>query len=116
MTLSSWGRGGGLRSKRLAIVLVLAAGGLLVGLLASGVLSRSTGGTNKAIPTIQSSTSTTAAAPQPVEAENPFSPNDWGTYGGTFDQIRHSPLTSIDKQNITDLGRVANIDFRRLDP
>ena len=38
---------------------------------------------------------TTAEAPQTGDAANPFGPDDWGTYGGTSDQIRHSPLTQI---------------------
>ena len=102
--------------KRLAIVLVLAAGGVLVGLLASGLLSRSTGGTGKAIPTTAPVISTTATAPQPGQAGSPFGPDDWGTYGGTFDENRHSPLSLITKQNVNQLGRVATIDFRRIDP
>jgi alcohol dehydrogenase (cytochrome c) len=103
------------RSKRLAIVLVLAAGGVLVGLLATGVLSRSTGGNGKAIPTTAPAITTSPTSPQPGEGESAFSPNDWGSYGGTFDQIRHSPQTLITKQNVNDLGRVATIDFRRID-
>ena len=105
-----------MRGKRLAIVLVLAAGGVLVGLLASGILSRSTGGTGKAIPTTAPVISTTTGQSEPGEPSNPFSPDDWGTYGGSFDQIRHSSLALITKQNVNELGRVATIDFRRLDP
>ena len=105
-----------MRGKRLAIVLVLAAGGVLVGLLATGVLSRSTGGTGKAIPTTAPVISTTTAQPQPGDGATAFSPDDWGTYGGTYDQNRHSALTLITKQNVNELGRVATIDFRRIDP
>jgi alcohol dehydrogenase (cytochrome c) len=103
-----------LRSKRLAIVLVLAAGGVLVGLLATGVLSRSTHGTGSAIPTTNPLITTTgSSAPQP---EAGFSPDDWPTYGGGFDETRHSSLTLINKQNVNTLGRVATIDFRKIDP
>jgi PQQ-dependent dehydrogenase (methanol/ethanol family) len=103
--------------------LILAAGGLLVGLLASGLLSKSTHGKNEAIPTTAPLATTTApgaVSPQPEggngTAANPFGPGDWGTYGGTFDQIRHSPLDLVTKQNVNELGRVATIDFRRLYP
>jgi len=95
---------------------VLAAGGLLVGLLASGVLSRSTGGTGKAIPTTAPVVTTNPKAPQTGAEASPFGEGDWGMYGGTPDQIRHSALSEITKQNVNELGRVANIDFRRLYP
>ena len=103
------------RAKRLAIALVLAAGGVLVGLLASGVLSRSTGGTGKAIPTTAPLIATNPEAPQAGVA-NPFGPGDWGTYGGSYDEIRHSQLTEINKANVNTLGRVADINFRHYDP
>jgi alcohol dehydrogenase (cytochrome c) len=98
------------------VVAVLAAAGALAGLLASGLLSRSTGGTGKAIPTTAPVVSTTAKAPQPNAAEQTsFGPGDWGMYGNTPDQIRHSPLTQITKQNLNQLGRVDTIDFRHYD-
>jgi PQQ-dependent dehydrogenase (methanol/ethanol family) len=104
-------------SRRLAIWLVLAAGGVFVGLLASGVLSRKTGGTGAAVVTVPP----TVALPsepggQQRAPATPFGPGDWGTYGGTFDQVRHSPLTQIGKQNLNELGRVFTVDFRRIDP
>ena len=102
-----------MRSKRLAIFLVLAAGGVLVGLLATGVLKGNQQNISTAVVTDTPPTETTGT--QPV-AGSTFSENDWGTYGGTFDQNRHSPLTQITKQNINELGRVATIDFRRLNP
>jgi PQQ-dependent dehydrogenase (methanol/ethanol family) len=107
------------RGKRLAIVLVLAAGGVLIALLATGTLSKKTGGQGAAIPTTQpNAPSTTApgAVTQPAEGGVQYSPDDWPSYGGTFDEIRHSPLTLITKQNVNTLGRVATIDFRRIDP
>ena len=106
-----------LRGKRLAVWVVLAAGGALVGLLASGVLSSSTGGSNQQIPTTLPAIATTPESPGPSNAAaNPFGPGEWGTYGGSYDQIRHSPLTEITKQNLNELGRVFTVDFRRLDP
>ncbi|MBV8599660.1 MAG: hypothetical protein JO017_12630, partial [Actinobacteria bacterium] len=70
------------RRKRLAVVAVLAAAGALAGLLASGLLSKSTHGTGEAIPTTAPVVSTTAKAPQPSAAETTsFSPGDWGMYG-----------------------------------
>ena len=104
-----------LRSKRLAIGGVLAVGVLLFGLLASGVLSRATGGTSNAIVTAIP-TVATSLEPTPSTVESPFGPGDWGTYGGTFDEIRHSPLRQIAKQNVSQLGRVFTVDFRRIDP
>jgi alcohol dehydrogenase (cytochrome c) len=107
-----------MRSKRLAIFLVLAAGGVLVGLLSTGVLSRTVGGKTDIGTTRDVATTTLpngTTTPQSETANNPFGPNDWGAYGGSFDQNRHSQLTEITKQNISDLGRVADIDFRRID-
>jgi PQQ-dependent dehydrogenase (methanol/ethanol family) len=105
-----------LRSKRLAIVLVLAAGGVLVGLLATGVLSRSTHGNGTAIPTTNPAIPTTTPGQQVGETAGSFSPDDWPSYGGGFDETRHSSLTLINKQNVNTLGRVATIDFRKIDP
>jgi alcohol dehydrogenase (cytochrome c) len=41
---------------------------------------------------------------------------DWTSFGRTPDNLRHSPLTEIDKQSVSKLGRVFTIDFRKLDP
>jgi PQQ-dependent dehydrogenase (methanol/ethanol family) len=104
------------RNKRLAIVLVLVAGGVLVGLLASGVLSRSTNGNGAQIPTTAPLATTSATTPSSLPAEaSSFGPGDWGMYGDTPDEIRHSPLTEITKQNVNTLGRLADIDFHQLD-
>jgi alcohol dehydrogenase (cytochrome c) len=40
----------------------------------------------------------------------------WGGFGNTPDELRHSPLTLIDKSNVARLGRVATIDFHAIDP
>ena len=75
-----------MRRKRLAIVLVLAAGGVLVALLATGVLSRSTGGAGEAIPTtspVDHDDHAGAGHPAGQRGAEPFGPGDWGTYGGT---------------------------------
>ncbi len=37
-------------------------------------------------------------------------------YGNSPEETRHSPLTLITKQNVNELGRVATIDFRQIDP
>jgi len=103
--------------RRLAIWLILAVGGVFVGLLASGVLSRKTGGTNAAAPTVPPTLATTLeSGGAKAVAANPFGPGDWGTYGGTYDQLRHSSLTQITKTNLNELGRVFTVDFRRIDP
>jgi alcohol dehydrogenase (cytochrome c) len=113
--LTSWK--GPLFGRRVAIWLVLAAGGVFVALLATGVLSRKTGGTNAPTPTTPPTVVTTPEGGQPrTIVANPFGRGDWGTYGGTFDQIRHSPLTQITKANLSELGRVFTVDFRRIDP
>ena len=39
----------------------------------------------------------------------------WGGFGGTPNQNRHSPLTLIDKSNVTQLGRIFSVDFRKSD-
>ncbi len=106
-----------MRRKQLALVAVLAAAGVLAGLLATGLLSKSTHGTGEAIPTTAPliTTSGGKVQPNPPEATS-FGPADWGMYGNTPDEIRHSPLTQITKQNLNELGRVFTIDFRHYDP
>ena len=101
--------------RRLGLWIILAAGAVFVALLATGVLSKSTGGNTKAIPTAAQTIITTPEG-APIYAANPFGPDDWGTYGGSFDQIRHSTLTQINQQNVGQLGRVFAINFHQLDP
>ena len=55
-----------------------------------------------------------AALGRPAATVQPV--GDWLSFGRTPDNARFSPLTQINKQNVIELGRVANIDFRRLDP
>ncbi|MQA74854.1 MAG: PQQ-binding-like beta-propeller repeat protein [Solirubrobacterales bacterium] len=62
------------------------------------------------------------SAAEAVSASEPgaydqFSPEDgdWGTFGGTYDQIRRSPLTEIGASNVGRLGRVFSTDFMELD-
>jgi alcohol dehydrogenase (cytochrome c) len=100
-------------AKRLALLVVLAAGGVFVGLLASGTLSRKTHGSQAPLPTTPPTVVTTG---ETLPASTSFAPGDWGTYGGTYDEIRHSPLTQIAKNNLNELGRVFTVDFRRVDP
>jgi PQQ-dependent dehydrogenase (methanol/ethanol family) len=106
-----------LRSRRVGVLAILALGVLFVGLLASGVLSSATGGTSNAIvteiPTVATSQEPGA---EPQGGQSSFGRGDWGTYGGTFDEIRHSPLTQVAKQNVSQLGRVFSVDFRKIDP
>jgi len=40
----------------------------------------------------------------------------WGGWGNTPDNMRYSPLTSINTGNIAQLGRVFTVNFRSLDP
>jgi alcohol dehydrogenase (cytochrome c) len=47
---------------------------------------------------------------------NASGPNvGWGGFGNTPDELRHSPLTLIDKGNVGSLGRVATVDFHAID-
>jgi alcohol dehydrogenase (cytochrome c) len=39
----------------------------------------------------------------------------WGGFGNTPNELRHSPLTSIDKSNVANLGRVVTVDFHAID-
>jgi PQQ-dependent dehydrogenase (methanol/ethanol family) len=39
----------------------------------------------------------------------------WGGFGNTPNELRHSPLTAIDKSNVADLGRVVTVDFHAID-
>jgi PQQ-dependent dehydrogenase (methanol/ethanol family) len=95
---------------------VLGVAVLLLGLLASGVLSRTTGGKSSQIVTVIPTVQTTSESSQAGAGENAFGRGDWGTYGGTYDETRHSPLTQIGKSNVNTLGRVFTVDFRRIDP
>jgi alcohol dehydrogenase (cytochrome c) len=45
-----------------------------------------------------------------------FAEGDWGTFGGTYEQTRHSPLTGITKENVGELGRAFVVDFKEIDP
>lgn len=94
--------------------MALAAGALLVALLATGILSNSTGGNTETIPTTAPAVPP-AGESAPSAAANPFGPGDWGSYGGTYDEIRHSTLTPINAQNVSQLGRVFAVNFDQLD-
>ncbi len=107
-------------SKRVGLLLVIAVGCLFVGLLASGVLSRHTGGNatqpaTTAQPLPVSTTSEPGVSASAAELNNPFGADAWGTYGGSYDQIRHSHLTEITKANVNTLGVAFRIDFHQLD-
>jgi alcohol dehydrogenase (cytochrome c) len=39
----------------------------------------------------------------------------WGGFGNTPDEMRHSPLTDITPQNVTQLARVFTVDFHAID-
>jgi len=39
----------------------------------------------------------------------------WGGFGNTPDELRHSPLRLIGKSNVSQLGRVATVDFHAID-
>ena len=41
---------------------------------------------------------------------------DWGGFGNTSDNLRHSPLTEITTSNVGRLGRLYTVDFQKLDP
>ncbi len=41
---------------------------------------------------------------------------DWTGFGRTPDNLRHSPLTQIDRANVDRMGRVFTVDLRRVDP
>jgi PQQ-dependent dehydrogenase (methanol/ethanol family) len=41
---------------------------------------------------------------------------DWTSFGRSSDNMRHSPLTQIDRANVDQLGRVYNLDLKTLDP
>jgi alcohol dehydrogenase (cytochrome c) len=39
----------------------------------------------------------------------------WGGFGNTPNELRHSPLTQIDKSNVGKLGRIVTVDFHAID-
>ncbi len=41
---------------------------------------------------------------------------DWSGFGNTPENVRHSPLTQITTKNVSELGRVFTVDFRKIDP
>jgi alcohol dehydrogenase (cytochrome c) len=43
-------------------------------------------------------------------------PVNWPAWGNTPDQTRHTTLTQIDKDNVSELGRLYTVDFRQIDP
>jgi len=101
-------------------VLVILIGALFAGLLASGVLSRHTGGNAiqpaTTAPTVAvTTTSEPGVSPEAAQSNNPFGADDWGTYGGSYDQIRHSHLTEVTKSNVNTLGVAFTIDFHQID-
>jgi alcohol dehydrogenase (cytochrome c) len=56
-----------------------------------------------------------AAAEPSAYEEFSLEDGDWGTFGGTYDQTRHSPLTEIGPDNVDRLGREFSVDFIQLD-
>jgi alcohol dehydrogenase (cytochrome c) len=106
--------GSGASRRRLALWLVLALGVVLIALLATGLLARHTGGSNNQVAT-GAATVTTPEAGGGGGSGN-VSADNWGTYGGTYDETRHSALTQIDKANVSSLGRAFTVDFRKIDP
>ena len=48
---------------------------------------------------------------QPSSAEFSTSPNDWPTYGGTYDEQRYSTLASITSENVSKLGLAWSHEF-----
>jgi PQQ-dependent dehydrogenase (methanol/ethanol family) len=102
------------------IVVVVLVGCLFIVLLASGVLSRRAHAnaaqpatTAPALPVSRSSEPGTSASA--AQLNEPFGPDAWGSYGGSYDEIRHSQLTEITKGNVHQLGVAFRIDFKQLD-
>ena len=44
-----------------------------------------------------------------------FSENNWATFGYTFTMLRHVPFTEITKENVTQLGRAWQVNFKEED-
>ena len=42
--------------------------------------------------------------------------DDWRAFGRTPDNVRHTPLTEVTRQNVTQLRRAYAIDFQAIDP
>lgn len=101
--------------RRIVLWLALAAAAVLVGVLASGTVTGGGPG-NQTAPTPPTTATIAEDTTQQAGVERPYGRDDWGTYGGTFDENRHSPLTQIGLTNVNQLGRVFSIDFRRIDP
>jgi alcohol dehydrogenase (cytochrome c) len=107
------------RGRRAAILTLVAAVGVVVALLATGVLDRAGGkqAAQETVITVETTETTSAANPgQVLGSGTRFARGDWGSYGNTLDQNRHSPLTEVNKQNVNQLGRAFSVNFRRIDP
>lgn len=99
-------RGGGWLSVLVGGVLALAVAGCDVG--GNDGEKSSDAGT-----TVQDTSGETAAGGNQAVS---FSPEEWGTFGYSYDQNRHVPHDEITKDNVADLGRVFSVDFKKEDP
>jgi PQQ-dependent dehydrogenase (methanol/ethanol family) len=100
---------GGLKRGRFVLWLGLAAGVGLVIALATGAFS------SKEAQISAPNAGTTVVETTASAGATPFGAGDWGTYGGTYDMWRHSPLTEITKDNVKELGLAFSVDFRTID-
>lgn len=115
--------GGQLGRGRWVAALAAIAGIVLAVALATGIFSSKSGseigapgpGTTTAVATASKRVGSQASGATGRNVPTPFGPDDWGTYGGSYSQTRHSPLTLVTKENVTKLGRVFSVDFRQLD-
>ena len=60
----------------------------------------------------------TGATPGATPAATPTAAGDagsWATFGGDYGQTRHSPMTQITRDNVTDLGIAWQVDFQEID-
>jgi PQQ-dependent dehydrogenase (methanol/ethanol family) len=102
---------GAFRRGRFLVWLAIAAGIGLIVALATGAFSSKEGGQIGAPNTNTVTTAETGV----LGGTTTFPKGDWGMYGLTYDQTRHSPLTQVTKDNVNKLGRVFELDFRQLD-
>ncbi len=58
----------------------------------------------------------TGPAPLGSQAAVTITTGDWPTFGYDYENTRHVPLSQIDKDNVSQLGRAWSVDFQSIDP
>lgn len=97
---------------------VRGAGGAILALLLAALAGCGGGEGNGELvaePEREAAAEVLAASEPSAYEEFSLEDGDWGTFGGTYNQARHSPLTAIGPESVDRLGREFSVDFMELD-